>query len=480
MRRRKAQLCAAAASAALAALCGGALAAEGRAEEGAQGAGEPWWLASTDPSLRELVEEALSANHDVAAARERVAAAEALAAQAMAPVFGSVSLDASGNLAPLDSLGFQFRGLSTGGSESGAAGGDVYGTGSAMLGGRLQPDWAGQRVEAARAARWDAAAAAAERETVAASLAVTVAETWYELLAARARLSVIDGQVQAAEDLLALTLARWERGAASALDVLQQRQQLAATLAQRPTALSARELREQQLRVLLARPADEPLPQGLATAAAAAALLPEPPPAPARSGGEASTLLASRPELRSAAAAATAAGARRKSAISSLFPTLSLSAQGGIQARVIEQFDSQWTWGLGAAVSIPLFSGGLRHAAVVQARAAERAATHVLAQRELQLGQQQAAARAQDERQQDRRALVGQQLDAARAAWESARERYAAGLEPYLVVHSALVALQQSELAAIQAQRDLLFARIQLLAALGGAWTRGLGQGASP
>jgi outer membrane protein TolC len=65
-------------------------------------------------------------------------------------------------------------------------------------------------------------------------------------------------------------------------------------------------------------------------------------------------------------------------------------------------------------------------------------------------------------------------VEAARLAFQESRARYLAGLATYIQVLTATNAWQQAELTLLQARRDLLGLRIQLHAAIGGAWTRGL------
>ncbi len=100
----------------------------------------PWWRSLEDPQLQALVEEGLAANGDFATAVARVRQAEAQAQTALAPLLPSLSVGVSANVAPFDSLGFQFGGLPVGpGLEETPS---VYYTGSALVQGQLGVDLA--------------------------------------------------------------------------------------------------------------------------------------------------------------------------------------------------------------------------------------------------------------------------------------------------------------------------------------------------
>ncbi|MBZ0273141.1 TolC family protein, partial [bacterium] len=68
------------------------------------------------------------------------------------------------------------------------------------------------------------------------------------------------------------------------------------------------------------------------------------------------------------------------------------------------------------------------------------------------------------------------QLAAADAALEQSRYRYVNGLADYQAVLTALGARQQAELGLIETHRQLIAARLALYDALGGAWTKNIGE----
>ncbi|HSP80363.1 MAG TPA: TolC family protein, partial [Myxococcaceae bacterium] len=130
--------------------------------------------------------------------------------------------------------------------------------------------------------------------------------------------------------------------------------------------------------------------------------------------------------------------------------------------------------GAGASLSVPIWLGGAEHAAIRQARAVETAATASFRQLVLQAAQEVEGVLAREEQQREQVAALERQVEAARLAREESQARYLAGLTNYVQVLTATNAWQQAQLSLLQARRDLLGLRIQLHAAVGGGWTKGL------
>ncbi len=422
---------------------------------------EPWWTSWDEPELSALIEEGLQANPDLGALDALARQQQALAAQGMADFLPSLSFDVQGQLAPYDSLGFGF------GLPGGTTGPDTYGTGSAKLNAGLMVDLWGRNVTGWQAGRLDAAAAAGDHEARAVLMASSIAGAWLDTAAAARQVALVEEQERVASELLEIVQLRYEGGSASALDLLQQRQQQASVRAQLPLARASLRTAQLRLAVLLARD-----PQGE---------LPSPPPdlptLPAAPDlGSPLDLAEQRPDLRAALDRAEAAGLRRSAALRALLPTLGLSASAGWQATWIEEWNEQDTWTVGGSLSVPIFNGGSTHAG----RRANRAAEEV---RRLQLEsalrsavQEVESARYAEEQQALRLQAATTQREAAEAAWTVAGQAYAAGTADYLQVQSALSTLLAARLGELQASRDRLGALIQLHQAMGGAWTETLNE----
>jgi multidrug efflux system outer membrane protein len=437
--------------------------AELRYEHEVQGeaASEPWWRSLDDPAVAQLVELGLANNHDLAAAQASVTAARALAAQAGAALAPVASLNLSSNTSPMDSLGFQFGGGALGGA-TGDDGPETYTTASAMLGLSWQPDIWGGQILSWRAGRFDADAAQGDRDAAALSIGTAIASTWYDLVATQAQIVLLEDQRALVADLLTLTEERYAQGELSGLDVLQQRQQLAATEAQLPSIRAARAQLERAMLVLLGQPDRRQLP-------ALPGALPAVPPTPAT--GVPADLLENRPDLRAAMARYESSDANARSALRGFLPTVGLSAQGGRQYFVTDETKEMDTWSVSGSVSVPLWQARGAHTGLQANRAAQTAASHSLSKAAMAAVQEVEGALVVEAEYRLQVEATQRQVEAAAAAFTQSREYYLQGLITYPQVLAALQADQQARSSRLSAQRALLDARISLHEALGGRWT---------
>jgi len=424
---------------------------------------EPWWTLFAGDELASLVEQGLTGNRDLAAAWGRVEQAEARTVQTLSPVLPSVSFDVLESTSPYDSLGFQFGGLPSAPGEDEDDDPEVYHSGSAMLNVRVPLNLWNGTLSAVHASRFDAAASEGDGEAQAMALASRIAGAYFDVLAAREQVHIVQGQIDAHAALLELTELRYRQSDASALDVLQQKQQQASTQAMLPQARATLRTQENQLTALLGRSAPVTL---------LGSSLPDLPPAPAT--GTPADLADNRPDLRASDARLVAARSRKEAAVGALAPSLSLSGNVGTQLIYFDELDTQETWGLGASLSIPLFQGARNWAALIEARAGQRVAADSHSQAVLQAIQdvENAVVREQETAEQLRAHQA--QLDAARLAFDESRRHYESSLTSYLTVLTALSSQQQAELSVLSTRRSLLDARIRLYESLGGAWTDGL------
>jgi NodT family efflux transporter outer membrane factor (OMF) lipoprotein len=423
-----------------------------------------WWRSFGDAQLASLVDGALSGNGDLQAAWDRIEQARARALLSLSPVLPGASVDLGATLSPLDSLGFQFGGLPGGLDPNQPEPPEVYTSGQAMLNLRVPLSWWGSSVANHRAGRYEARASEGDRRAIEVTLASQIAEAWYDLLAAHERVRVTREQIDAGSELLELMELRFANGDVGGLDVLQQRQQLAASQARLPQFRNLQGLTEQRLSVLLGRDPDTELPVSVPDPATLPGLEP-------LAGQVPLEVLEDRPDLRAAAARVDAARTRKTGAVLNFLPSLQLTAQAGWQFIDIYEPSSQFTWGVGANLSVPLFQGAGNIASLQEASAARSAAEHSYQQllttalsevrvaviRERELHAQLVAVRAQ--------------LEAASQAEEESRARYLEGLVTYPSVLLASTTHHQAQLGLISAQRELLSARIALYDALGGRWS---------
>jgi len=421
---------------------------------------QSWWTRFADPELNTLVTRGTGNNFSVLAARSRIEEADAVVAQQLSPLLPTATWDTSLTTGPLDSLGFQFG---AGGSSSGGAMGapvdvpDLYWQASSAVNVGLAIDITGKNVLGHRAAKDDRKAAKHDVDVQRQSLASQITGTYYDLVTSRAQLAITQEQVETNERLLELTQLKFDAGQANAVDVLQQRQQVAASKVQVPRA--ERQLRafEQRMAVLLG----ETPGQSFQTPSTLPTL-------PARPGvGAPSELLRARPDLRAQAQRVEATEKRTKVSKRSFAPDLRLSAKGGVQAINVGEWSNQGFWSATATLSVPLSTGGSTYGRMRQAKAQQRTATRNLSQSTLNAVQEVEDALLLETRQVEVLVLYKEQHAAAKAAFEESRTRYAEGVAEYLPVLTALASLQRAELDIVTAHRDLIAARIDLYTALG-------------
>ena len=408
-----------------------------------------WWTSFADPTLDRLVSAALSGNLDVHAAWARVDQATALAGIAGAAGVPTVGLDVGTSL----STPVVF--------ESGATSPTLQHQALGTIGWEI--DFFGKAQAQRRASALDRDAAEDDATAAAEVLAGGVATVWFQWVEQRSLERLLDEQLLIARRVLRVVEVRFASGSASAAEVLQQRQQLAALEVQRPAFAARRRLFEHQLALLLGRPASTPL--DLPDVATLPAL-----PAPAATGVPMS-LLTRRADVRAAHRRALAADARIAVAVADKLPTFKLSLSTGLSARDIAQIFEQWLVQLAGSMNLPIADGGRRDAEEDRTRAvlAERlflfGRAVLIALREVE------DALVQEVAQTRQLALLDAQLDVGRAALAELQRRYAGGVGDFLPLLTAQQSLTQAESARLAAERQRLTARVALHQALGGAVT---------
>lgn len=316
-------------------------------------AGTPWWR--QDATLAALIDEALTHNADLAVTAARIEQARA--------AFGL----ARANQGP-------DAGLSAGAKRSKDAtmGQETGNRFDAQLLLNWEIDFWGKYRDASAAAREQLLAAEANREALRLSLASEVARLWYNLLADRERLALVEktlGMQTREQDLLRRRVAA---GVAVEFELRQQEAEIAATQVLREQLTAARESTQNALGVLLGRSpkalADGALPQSEGLAAAGAGLQVVEP-----TIGLPSSRLLQRPDVRAAEAELKAANFQIGVARAAWFPSLSLTASGGVASRELSSlFDGgSQVFSVGAGLLQPLLYSG-RIAAGIDAAEAGR------------------------------------------------------------------------------------------------------------
>ena len=435
----------------------------------------PFWERFDEPTLTALVQKGLRRNYDLQALNERIRQSESLARQSKSSLLPRVSAEASWSIRQFDSVGPGYTSPATEAMMAAAAaagvaveGGETPATMQTFIP-SLKASWGvditGRNYLTYKASQLDVTSVKSDGASLATSLATAIADAYFGVAVAKVRLETAEEQIATSQDFLELVEARFDTGSATALDVLQQRQQLEAAKGRLPQVRQLLETSRQQLAVLLGTTNLSDLPE-------IDAVLPEPSPLPPT--GDPERLLTARPELRGASVKVRALVLREKAAFRTLLPSFAVSGQVGYQINHSEETDHGETWSLAALLSIPLYQGGGTKSALELARASTRAEILLLQQAAIKAVGEVESALIRDKEQQAYMVSINQQLETSKTAFEEAKARYTVGLSDYLNVLTALATHQTVQLTWVQAHLDWVSLRIALLSALGGDWSRAL------
>ena len=279
-----------------------------------------WWSGFGSPELDRLIEAAITANFDVRAAIARVRQADAqvrITGQSLLP---------SGNLTGNVSRSQTPRSTAT--AASGAGTGFVrrtlYATG---LQASYEIDFWGRNRAAVESAQQAASANRFEVGAVTLTTQASVANTYFQILAASEELAIRQQNLAAAERILGAVNQRMAVGTGNGLEVAQQQALVDQQRAAIPPLRQAVQQNTYSLGTLIGR-IPEAVPAPLLTLAALRV--------PAVQPGLPAEVIIRRPDVWQAEATLAAAQASVESARAAMFPAITLSASGGFQNVMIE------------------------------------------------------------------------------------------------------------------------------------------------
>jgi len=296
------------------------------------------------------------------------------------------------------------------------------------------------------------------------SLQVQLADNYIRLRGLDQQTKLLDETVVAFARALQLTQTLHGGGIVSGLDVSRAQTQLSSAKSQLSQNLAQRALIEHAIAVLVGASASEFTLAQQTT----------PIPLPVIPVGVPSTLLQRRPDIAAAERRVASANAKIGVARAAYFPSLTLSAQGGLQSAVYSNLLSAPSlyWAIGPQLAQYIFDGGLRHARLQSAKAATNEAGARYRGVVLSAFQQI----------EDNLSLLAdlgtalqEQRDASDAAQHSvdlALNRYKQGAVGYLDVVQAQTAQLDAQRSVLDLQTRQLSANVQLVHALGGGWSR--------
>ncbi len=411
-----------------------------------------WWEAFQDPLLNALEEQVAISNQTVAQAEAQFRAARAAIRTARADLFPTVTAGASAT---------RSRSSSTRGRVPVAVG--TIADYQLPIDFWYQADLWGRVRRNVEASVASAQASSADVQTALLSSRAELAVDYFELRGLDAQIALLQTTIAAYERAVHLTRARYDQGVASGVDVAQAQTQLDTTRVQATDLQVARAQFEHAIAILVGKaPADLTI---------SPAKMSVPPPAipvtlPSR-------LVERRPDVAAAERRVAAANAQIGVASAAFFPTLALTASGGLQSSSLTTLltlPSRF-WAIGPSLVETVFDGGRRRSVKQQAVANYDEAVAVYRQNTLTAFQDVednlAALRVlADEASQARAAVAS-----ANRSLELANYRYVGGVTTYLEVITAQTAALANQITAAEVLTRRMTASALLIKALGGGWT---------
>src|SRR5262245_47088490 len=413
----------------------------------------PWWERFGDLRLNALEAEVDVSSQTVAAAEAQLRQARALVQAARAAYFPTISVG---------------LGLTRARTSATLGGGAINeGRTTTILQLPIDLSWEldlwGRIRRSVESARAGSQASAADVEGARVTSGAGLDQSYFLLEGLDADRALLDQSIAAYTGSLQLTQNRYASGVAARADVLRAETQLKTTQAQAIDVGVQRAQLEHAIAVLLGRPASGfTLPPSQLTGA--------PPEIPV---GLPAELLERRPEFAASERRVAAANAQIGVAVAAYFPTVTLSAGGGLQSGSIADWLT-WPsrfWSVGPGISQTVFDGGLRRAQTDEARAAYDAGVATYRQTVLTAFQEVednlAALRilAEEAHVQD------DAVSAARQTVTVTTNQYRAGTVSYLDVVVAQTTALENERTAVDIRSRRMVAAVLLVKALGGGWT---------
>ena len=402
-----------------------------------------WWRSFGSPQLDALIEQATASNFDLRAAVARIDQARASLRIGSADLLPNASASGSLSSDRQEQNGRWDSGESDQASLSVGYELDLWG------GNRAAREAALARLDASR---WNRAA-------VVLVLQSDVATSYFQILALSEQLDIARQNLEAAQELLDLVQVRYDAGAATALELAQQKTTLLSIAATIPSLQQSLASARNAMTVLLGgEPGSE-----LAAAPIAALTVPDPSP------GVPTALLEQRPEIRIAEANLIAANADIGAARAALLPRVELSLSAGVSGALTggsSQFVS-----LAGSLAQSLFNGGALRAQVQLSEAAQQELTASYLQTVLESVQEVEDSLVAQRTTSDRAVILEQAAEQAREVYRLALIRFEAGSEDLLTLLDAQRTRLSAEDSLVQARYNRLLAAAQLFKAVGGGWT---------
>lgn len=409
-----------------------------------------WWKLYQDPILNELMDKALVKNTDIKMAIARVEQSDAYLREVGAALIPEISLASQGS---------RTKSTTTGAFSFGKPIKKDY---LVRLGTSFELDFWGKLRRAKESARAEYIASRFSKDTVELSLQSLITSNYILLRSIDSQKLTLKANVKYREENLTLTRKRLESGLVSALDVYQAEAAFNNISAQLSDLTRQREIVFNQLSVLSGdmnlkiseMPEEEQM------------TIPIPP------SGLPSSLLESRPDVREAEQVMIAANANIGIAKAALFPTISLTANFGVQSAALNNLNRSGSdiWSSGLSLSLPIFDSGRVRAKIDQATAKQKEALSYYESSIQNAFREVNNALVALKEYTDQENDLKLTQDAAKKAMDISSNRYKAGYSSYLEYLDAQRIFNDASIAYIQKRQLRFIASVELFKSLGGGW----------
>jgi len=420
-------------------------------DDAAKGA---WWKLFHDAPLDQLIETSLAQNPDIAIATARLLQAQSLTKVERAALLPEANLTGAASRShPSDNR------PTTGPAKPLSITQNDF---SLALSVRYEADIAGRVHATVSKAEATEQQALADLENTRLLMTAELAADYFALRELDEELDVVRQNIALQQKSLEFVAARHELGAATGLDLAQQRALLDATITETDLLEKQRATLEHAIAALVGKPAPNfrivPQPFNLI--------------APSVPVGLPSDILEHRPDVASAERAMAAANAEVGIAKSAFYPSVMLAPAAGFESSSLGMLfnASSFLWSLGLSATQPIFNAGRNRAALENAQAAYTATTEnyrkttLAAMQETQDGLSALAIlhHAEDH--------TLQSVSSAEKVLSLASARYQGGIGIYLDVITAQQAMLAKKRQLTQLRGQQLQTSVFLIKAIGGSW----------
>ena len=404
---------------------------------------EKWWHKFHSQELNRLVDRCLEKNLDIDQAVARLKKMQAIAKQTGSQK--SFKLNASGDIKKI-------RGKKSSTASSYSAGG---------LTASYEVDLWGSINSRVKAAELNEDVARELLYSLQISLVSELTSSWLAYIRTHEEISLLEKQLKTNKNTLKLMLKRLQSSQATALDVFQQKQKVAANKLLIIAAESKLPTINNTIQVLIgASPlekvkiTDQRLPRFIKLTTT----------------GIPVDLLANRPDIRANGLALHAMEWSVAAAKADRLPQFSITGSAQYSGNHTNELFDDWLANLAASIVVPIVDGGFRKAEIEkkQAEAEEKLAIY---KKSVLTAVAEISTILENNLLQEMTTIaIENQNDLATKTHNQAVMRYRNGLETYLPVLVALSTKQDLELKLIEAKYNTLNIRVNLYRSLGGSW----------